>query len=62
MAGLRAKAEILRRAISSDLGSGPKCPEDADSIERLAWSLCSDLLGLTSPVQQAIAEMAEGRA
>jgi hypothetical protein len=62
MLGLQAKAQMLLRELGGGEPIGKKVPDDLDDLDRLAWSICSDLLGLTSPVQQAISAMAEGRA
>lgn len=62
MLGLQSKAQMLLRELGGGELIGKQVPDDLDDLDRLAWSICSDLLGLTSPVQQAIADMAEGRA
>lgn len=43
--GMRAKAQTLRRLMADGDDSATICPDDADDIGRMTWSLLTDVLG-----------------
>ena len=59
--GLQAKASALRRVIVASNKPVYDCPDDADDVTRMAWSLLADILSLKSPIEEAISEQAAGR-